>query len=148
MIFFNKNMSFLRKSLNLSQAEICRQIGFKPTTWNNYELGRSNPNLEDFYKIIKFFGVDGLKILDEDLSKGKVIQISEIHKNSKKDNVLGHQINDDAQKQTDFNMVAQPMASYNQIPYDELIKKVMSLEKVLHRLTEVVNDKLKSVKQN
>ncbi|MCC6290158.1 MAG: helix-turn-helix transcriptional regulator [Chitinophagaceae bacterium] len=126
----------------MSQAEICRRIGFQPTTWNNYELGRSTPNLEDFYKIIKFFKVDGLKIFDQDLSKGKVINISNIPKNDKKGNVKGNvkgnPINEYTQDPANLNIVAEPAVEFNSTPYNELINNVMSLENEVKKLVNIV----------
>lgn len=57
MKFFDKNIQFLRKQKGLKQVDMQAQLGYNRTTWNNYERGVSEPDLEGFFKIAKFFGV-------------------------------------------------------------------------------------------
>lgn len=54
---FKKNIRALREYLGLNYEQILENLNIKRTTWSNYENGVSNPNLEDFVKIAKFFGV-------------------------------------------------------------------------------------------
>lgn len=72
MKFFSSNLRLLRKNSGFTQAQIKDRLGIEPTTWSNYERGKSFPNLELFSKISKFFGVFEDALLNHDLSKGKV----------------------------------------------------------------------------
>ena len=57
MVFFNKNISFLRKKKKLTIAVLSSEIGFSTSQWNNYELGISYPKFLDLIKISKYFDV-------------------------------------------------------------------------------------------
>jgi transcriptional regulator with XRE-family HTH domain len=65
----SKNLHYLRESKGLKQAEIKAAIGIERTTWNNYETGVSNPNLEGLVSIAKYFGVSEHDLLHTDLKK-------------------------------------------------------------------------------
>jgi transcriptional regulator with XRE-family HTH domain len=67
-----KNLKFLRLQKNLKQLDLRAVIGFKPTTWNNYESGVSKPGLDDLIKISKYFGYSETDILHTDLAKASV----------------------------------------------------------------------------
>ena len=41
-----KNLKRIRQSRNMTQRELARETGIKPTTLNNYETGRRFPNEE------------------------------------------------------------------------------------------------------
>jgi len=72
MQYFPSNLKFLRNKGGFTQAEIKYHLEIEPTTWSNYERGKSVPNLELFYKISKFFQVSEHDLLNIDLEKGKV----------------------------------------------------------------------------
>lgn len=86
MKHFGANLAFLRKSRRMKQAEIQAGLGIQRTTWNNYENGKSFPNLQLFVEIAKYFGVNETDLLHNDISLGKV---SEVEANTKKGKVLG-----------------------------------------------------------
>ncbi|BAV09465.1 Peptidase S24-like [Filimonas lacunae] len=57
MNHFASNIQFLRKFKGLKQAEMLDALGIKRTTWNNYEMGVSQPNIDQIVSIASFFGV-------------------------------------------------------------------------------------------
>jgi transcriptional regulator with XRE-family HTH domain len=65
---FSKNLKFLREKKGLKQADMLAQLGFKQTTWNNYERGIAYPTIMDMVKICTFFMVNIDDILHKDLS--------------------------------------------------------------------------------
>lgn len=86
MKHFSSNLTFLRKSRQMKQAEIKSGLDIERTTWNNYETGKSFPNLQLFAEIAKYFDINEADLLHKDLSEGKVL--GEI-KNQKHGKVLG-----------------------------------------------------------
>ena len=73
MEYFPTNLKILRVLSRLTQATIKDRLGIQPTTWSNYERGKSFPNLEQFWKISKFFGVSETDLLNSDMRKGEVL---------------------------------------------------------------------------
>jgi transcriptional regulator with XRE-family HTH domain/signal peptidase I len=69
MHFFSKNVVFLRELKGLNQAQMAASIDFNKTTWNNYELGKSQPNITDLLTIADFFKVTASQLLELDLKK-------------------------------------------------------------------------------
>jgi transcriptional regulator with XRE-family HTH domain len=74
--YLAKNLKWLREQRHLKQSDIEGVIGFKSTTWNNYEKGVSKPGLDDMIKISKYFGYSETEILHKDLSVKKVTTTS------------------------------------------------------------------------
>lgn len=68
MEYLSKNILLLRHLKELTQAEIANQIGFKRTTWVNYESGLSTPILRDALMIAKFLDVNLEDLITKDLS--------------------------------------------------------------------------------
>ena len=73
MKYLAKNLKWLREKRGIKQSEIGAYIGFKSTTWNNYEKGVSKPGLDDLVKMSKYFGVTETQLLHKDVSKLKKI---------------------------------------------------------------------------
>jgi len=57
MTIFSNNLKALRSKKGYKQAEIADSIGVTVSTWSNYEVGKSEPNLEILIKISDFFGI-------------------------------------------------------------------------------------------
>lgn len=64
---FSSNIKMLRASLGFNQSEISDLLGFKVSTWSNYETGRSVPNISDLIRISKYFGIDESDLLHKRL---------------------------------------------------------------------------------
>jgi len=67
---FSLNIQILRKSNGLKQSDF-EDINIKRTTWNNYEAGKSEPDIDTILRISKFFEVDLETLLVKDLSKNQ-----------------------------------------------------------------------------
>lgn len=67
MDFLKKNFKTLRELNGLNQAQLCISLGFSRGAWNNYETGKSKPNIDVFLKISKFFGYSASDLLEKDL---------------------------------------------------------------------------------
>ena len=67
---FALNIQILRKSNGFKQSDF-EIIKIKRTTWNNYESGKSEPDIDTILRIANFFGVDLETLLVKDLSKNE-----------------------------------------------------------------------------
>lgn len=67
---FSLNIQILRKSNGLKQSDF-EDINIKRTTWNNYEAGKSEPDIDTLLRIAHFFEVDLETLLVKDLSKNQ-----------------------------------------------------------------------------
>lgn len=65
---FGENLSFLRKSKSLTIKQLSLDVGFKPSQWNNYEIGVSYPKFLDLITISKYFDIDETSLIHHDLS--------------------------------------------------------------------------------
>jgi transcriptional regulator with XRE-family HTH domain len=70
MIFFSKNLKYLRKQRGIDQRELADSIGVKSNTISNYENGVSQPDYTLLETLKKFFNVDVEILLYDDLSLG------------------------------------------------------------------------------
>jgi len=68
MTHFAQNLQVLRKNKGLKQSDF-EDIGIKRTTWNNYELNKSEPDIATILRISSFFNINTDRLLGEDLSK-------------------------------------------------------------------------------
>jgi len=66
--YFCANLLFLRESAKLKQADIEARTGIKRNTWSNWENGKSEPSLENLFKIANFFSVDVGNLLSKNLA--------------------------------------------------------------------------------
>lgn len=69
MNYFAKNISVLRKSFKVTQAEISESIGLKRNTWSNYENGASEPSFDGAIKIANYFDIALTELLETDLEQ-------------------------------------------------------------------------------
>jgi transcriptional regulator with XRE-family HTH domain len=73
--FFAKNISYLRKVRGITQAEVPNYVDITRGTWSNYELGKTEPTLDQLISIAKFLRVSLQELLCEDLStKGNLTE--------------------------------------------------------------------------
>lgn len=71
--YLSKNLFLLRKLTGMSQAEIETRTGIKRNTWSNWENGKSEPGLENLFKIAAFYSVDIGDLLSKNLSEDEDI---------------------------------------------------------------------------
>lgn len=62
------NLRILRKHKNLQQEDMLEKLGISRATWSNYELGKTEPNVETLISITEFFNVTMDNLVREDLS--------------------------------------------------------------------------------
>lgn len=73
--FLKDNISKLRKSRNLTQAEAASHLGLKRNTFANYESGHTQPDIDTLVKIASFFGISIESLITSELVDGKVISV-------------------------------------------------------------------------
>lgn len=77
MIFFNKNLLFLRIKKGMTLKDISKEIGFSTSQWNNYELGYSYPKFLDLIKISKYFNITETDLIHKELEGNKNSTVNE-----------------------------------------------------------------------
>lgn len=71
MDFFTKNIRYLRKQKGLRQSDFAKDLNVSRATINNYEAGRSKPDLSTLEILTTYFGVSSTELLDVDLEESK-----------------------------------------------------------------------------
>lgn len=84
-----KNISFLRKKNNLKQSEMLTLFGVKPTTWSDYERGKTTPSIDLLFSISEYFGVEIRELVKTDLQKVSFDQKENAEKTESKGKVSG-----------------------------------------------------------
>lgn len=74
--YLSKNLVYLREAANLTQSDIQDRMGITRNTWSNWENEKSEPGLENLFKIAQFFKIDVGKLLAEDLTLSHSITIT------------------------------------------------------------------------
>lgn len=90
------NLKALRAKKGYKQAEIADFVGVTVSTWSNYEVGKSEPNLEVLVKISKFFGIS----VDELLAEGNLNEVHEPPIIYEKGNLTGNPRGNQIEKST------------------------------------------------
>jgi transcriptional regulator with XRE-family HTH domain len=72
---FAQNVKYLRELDGLKQVEMHTALGFKRTTWNGYETGKSLPGLHDLTTIADYFGIQESDLLRTDIPKSDLIEV-------------------------------------------------------------------------
>lgn len=67
--FFSKNLQFLRKQKNMTQAELGAKVNVDQTTIGRWEDGNREPTVGNVVNIANAFEVSVPELLDIDLSK-------------------------------------------------------------------------------
>ncbi len=58
-----KNIKRIREQRNMSQGDICREVGFDRAQMSNIEAGKGNPTLATIEKIARALGVTSDELL-------------------------------------------------------------------------------------
>lgn len=74
-ITFSENTKHLRTIEGKTQAQIADSIGFKQTTWGNWETGFSYPKLQDLEKLSNYFGVLESDLLHTELPESDLHEV-------------------------------------------------------------------------
>ncbi len=62
-----KNLRFLRRRSNVSQARFAEEIGLTRSNIASYELGKAEPSASNLAKIAKYFNINMLQLIEADL---------------------------------------------------------------------------------
>jgi len=68
MSIFSDNLKALRGESGLKQTEIAELVGITSSTWSNYEVGKTEPNIESLAKIATALGVSVDTLINRDVS--------------------------------------------------------------------------------
>lgn len=68
MIFFSKNLKFLRQLNGLSQEDLALNIGLNRGNIASYENGSAEPKLENLFKIANFFNIPSNDLIGRDMA--------------------------------------------------------------------------------
>lgn len=127
MNFFAKNILFLRKRNDYTQAEMPAHIDIQRATWSNYENGVTEPDISKLCGIADLFKVTIDDLIRVDLSKN--VQLNE--KTGEENNRKNVQLNVQANVS---NMSNEP-----EIPYQNALKEQVDLL-ILKQLNSVADD--------
>lgn len=73
MIYFSKNIVFLKTSKKLKQKYLAKKLNIKPQTYHYYEKGNTTPTYENLIELSKIFEVSIDDLLTKDLSNSSSI---------------------------------------------------------------------------
>ncbi len=57
MNYLGRNLRYLRKKSGLKQEDMLAFLRVTRSTWSNYEIGKTYPNINEIINIARFFGV-------------------------------------------------------------------------------------------
>ena len=63
---FRNRLKEIRKEMLLSQSELAKNLKIPTSTYANWEQGRTEPNIQELFKLIKFFEIDANDLFDLD----------------------------------------------------------------------------------
>ena len=61
---FGNRLKTLRFEKSYKQEEVAKKLGIPPSTYANWEQGRTEPSIEDIYKLSEVFNVDANELFD------------------------------------------------------------------------------------
>jgi len=88
--FFSKNLIYLRKKKGLNQTEAATALNLTRSTFSNYELSQSEPNLTKILEIAHFFGVTVDDLLSKELENAHLNDSKKDQKNTKNAHLNAH----------------------------------------------------------
>ena len=68
-----KKLKELRKEKNILQKEIAEKLNIKNTTYSNWEVGVSEPDIESLKKLADFFGCSIDYLVDREDEDGTIV---------------------------------------------------------------------------
>ncbi len=74
------NTKFFRKSKKVSQRELAQHLNVSRTTYQSYENGRNEPNIDTLIKMADFFGVSVDTLIGHD---NHIVDLQTVSKNQK-----------------------------------------------------------------
>lgn len=86
-LVFRENLTFLKNSRGVTQADIGLQVGKGGNTIGYWEKGKGEPSVSDIHTLSQYFDISIFDLLYTDLAKGNLTENPE---NSKKSNLKGN----------------------------------------------------------
>ena len=68
-----KTLKELRKEKNILQKDVAKELNIKNTTYSNWEVGVSEPDIQSLKKLADFFGVSIDYLVGREAEDGVVI---------------------------------------------------------------------------
>lgn len=78
MTIYNRNLKFLRKRKNRTQAEVARDLGLPRSTVNGYENMPLNPTVKNLVALSEYYGISIDHLLRTDLTLLKKDELMEL----------------------------------------------------------------------
>jgi transcriptional regulator with XRE-family HTH domain len=69
VVYFERNLRWLRKQKRITQAGMAEALGLKRTTVANYETGVSQPGFEVLREVARFYGVSVDDLLSRNMER-------------------------------------------------------------------------------
>ena len=63
---FRERLKTLRKEKDLFQKDIAEKIGVALSTYSNWEQGRTQPSIQDIYKLLMAFEIEADELFELD----------------------------------------------------------------------------------
>ena len=141
-IYLSDNLRYLRETFaQMSQKDFAQKLGLKPSTYNNYETGHSNPSYLELTKFSVLYGLSIGVLLHEEISKQDEL------KRWLADKINGsNQVDVDASIKTKTSSQGEPKEDVRQI--DVLLKAIDSLASSLRNIErgqELISDRLDGI---
>ena len=142
-----KNLKFLRSKNGLSQEQFAMEIGLNRGNIASYEKGTAEPNVNNLLKIVKYFNIDLIDLIEKDLSSGTLsvdilqgedlaanVLIEELEGHSYKMEKFLHQSNDMQKIMEGFRTLHQFKKNRGKINLEKMSQEYESLLEVMESL--------------
>ena len=148
MSSLSSNLKLLKVKKPYKQKEIADFVGVTVSTWSNYEVGRSEPKLEDLVKISDFFGITVDTLLKDGNPSDENIFGLKPSNGNEKGNLKGNLI-DKLEEETSKMMVQEPGPIYQYAGDSKalVLVPIKSLEGIYSRINQI-EAKLKQLENN
>lgn len=140
MIFFSKNLKFLREREGIKQSDLAQKIGVKANTISNYEKDVSQPDYNILHGILTVFNIDADTLLYKDVSQKDASRILNLE--TPKENVLtiDRLLTKIDTKDVKIEVQAEQIGALKQT-IRQLEEKIMGLQQHIRPDTEFGTDK-------
>lgn len=61
---FKENLKTLREDRKLSQKQVAEKLNIPVSTYANWEQGRTQPSIEDIYRILNLFEIEANELFE------------------------------------------------------------------------------------
>lgn len=63
---FKENLKALREEKKLSQKQVADSLNIPVSTYANWEQGRTQPSIEDIYRILELLEIEANELFEKD----------------------------------------------------------------------------------